>query len=161
MEAGNFSIEELARLTALAHDKGVKVFLAFNSIIKEGELSKVSRILAKIVKYVPVDSIIIQDPAMIQMARDAGFEKQIHLSTLANCTHPAGLKAAWRAGISKVVLPREFTIDEIKSMAEAAPRGWIWKFSSTAPFATPCPGGAIGVPGSAANLPSGALRSAL
>jgi len=123
MEAGNFSIEELARLTALAHDKGVKVFLAFNSIIKEGELPKVSRILAKVVKYAPVDSIIIQDPAMISMIKDAGFDKEIHLSTLANCTHPSGLIAARKAGISKVVLPREFTIDEIKAMADAAPEG--------------------------------------
>jgi putative protease len=123
MAAGNFSVEELARLTALAHDKGVKVFLAFNSMIKQGELDKVSRILAKIVRYAPVDGIIIQDPAMIQMARDAGFKKNIHLSTLGNCTHPAGLAAARQAGISKVVLPREFTIDEIKTMADAAPEG--------------------------------------
>ena len=123
MEADNFSIEELARLTHLAHQQKVKVYLAFNSIIKETELAKVSRILAKLVRYVPVDGIIIQDLAMIQMARAAGFDREIHLSTLGNCTHPSGLAAAKKAGVNTVVLPREFSIDEIKAMAASAPEG--------------------------------------
>lgn len=121
MEAGNFSIEELARLTKLAHSKGIQVYVAFNSIIKESEIDKVLRILDKLARYADVDALIIQDTAMVSLAGQAGFKGKLHLSTLGNCTHPAGLEAAQKAGFSRVVLPREFSLDEIRSMAAAAP----------------------------------------
>ena len=122
MEAGNFSIEELARLTKLAHSKGVKVYVAFNSIIKASETDKAFRLLDKLVRYTDVDALIIQDVAMAALAGQAGFKGSLHLSTLANCTHPAGLEAALKMGFSRVVLPREFSLDDIRQMAAAAPK---------------------------------------
>ncbi len=121
MEADNFSTEELARLTDLAHSKNIDVYVAFNSIIKESELEKVFRILTKLVAHTNIDALIVQDNAMIELAKKAGFDKEIHLSTLGNCTHPMGLETAQTQGFSRVVLPREFNIDEIKAMAQAAP----------------------------------------
>ncbi|MCG8549981.1 MAG: U32 family peptidase [Desulfobacterales bacterium] len=121
MEAGNFSIEELARLTKLAHSKGVAVYVAFNAIIKESETDKARRILDKLVRYTDVDALIIQDTAMVTLAGQAGFKGKLHLSTLGNCTHPAGLEAAQKTGFSKVVLPREFSLDDIRTMAAAVP----------------------------------------
>nr|WP_320192002.1 U32 family peptidase [uncultured Desulfobacter sp.] len=121
MEAGNFSIEELARLTQLAHSKGVEVYVAFNSIIKESETDKARRILDKLARHTDVDALIIQDTAMVPLAEQSGFKGKLHLSTLGNCTHPAGLEAAQNAGFSRVVLPREFSLDDIRTMAAAAP----------------------------------------
>lgn len=121
MEADNFSIEELARLTKLAHSKGIQVYVAFNSIIKEDETDKVLRILDKLARYADVDALIIQDTAMVSLAGQAGFKGKLHLSTLGNCTHPAGLAAAQKSGFSRVVLPREFSLDEIRAMAAAVP----------------------------------------
>ncbi|WP_321417344.1 U32 family peptidase [uncultured Desulfobacter sp.] len=121
MEAGNFSIEELARLTQLAHSKGVEVYVAFNSIIKESEIDKARRILDKLARHTDVDALIIQDTAMVPLAEQAGFKGKLHLSTLGNCTHPAGLEAAQNTGFSRVVLPREFSLDDIRTMAAAAP----------------------------------------
>ncbi|MGD9826784.1 peptidase U32 family protein, partial [Desulfobacter sp.] len=121
MEAGNFSIEELARLTKLAHSKGIQVYVAFNSIIKESETDKVLRIIDKLARHADADALIIQDTAMISLAGQAGFKGKLHLSTLGNCTHPAGLEAAQKAGFSRVVLPREFSLDDIRAMAAAAP----------------------------------------
>ena len=121
MEADNFSIEELARVTKLAHSKGIQVYVAFNSIIKEDETDKVLRILDKLARYADVDALIIQDTAMVSLAGQAGFKGKLHLSTLGNCTHPAGLAAAQKSGFSRVVLPREFSLDEIRAMAAAVP----------------------------------------
>jgi U32 family peptidase len=118
MEADNFSIEELARLGKLAKIKKIKVYIAFNSIIKESELEKVFKILVKLCKFVDFDALIIQDIAMIELAKKAGFTKDFHLSTLGNCTFPLGLQTARQLGVNKIVLPREFTIDEIKEVAQ-------------------------------------------
>ncbi len=123
MEAGNFSVEELARLSTLAKSKNVQVYVAFNSIIKEAEHQKAYNLIKKLVQYVKFDALIIQDPSIIPMATKAGFKKEFHLSTLGNLSFPAGLKTAQKLGIKKVVLPREFNIDEIKDVAKQTPRG--------------------------------------
>ncbi len=122
MEAENFSTEELAGLTQLAKSRGIEVYVAFNSIIKESEQEKVYRILSKLCRFVDFDALIVQDLAMITLARKAGFKKEFFLSTLGNCTFPSGLKALNLLGFNSVVLPRELTIDEIKEMAQNTPR---------------------------------------
>ncbi|OGR41292.1 MAG: hypothetical protein A3J80_00975 [Desulfobacula sp. RIFOXYB2_FULL_45_6] len=121
MEAENFSMEDLAGLAKLARKRKVKVYVAFNSLIKETELEKVLRILSKLVEYVDPDALIIQDLSMIPLARKAGFKKEFHLSTLGNLTFPAGLQTMPPLGFKRIVLPREFTIDEIKEMALNTP----------------------------------------
>ncbi|CCK80118.1 peptidase U32 family protein [Desulfobacula toluolica] len=121
MEAENFSIEELAKLTTLAKSKNILVYIAFNCIIKESEQEKVFKILCKLCRYVDFDALIVQDLAMINLANKAGLNKELHLSTLGNCTFPSGLKTANQLGFKKVVLPREFSIDEIKEMAKHTP----------------------------------------
>lgn len=120
MEADNFSIDELAGLTALARSKAVKVYLTLNSMIKEDELEKAGRQLTRLVTDVKPDAIIIQDLAFIELARQAGFKGEIHLSTLSALTSTAGLEMAGRLGIKRVVIPRELSIDEIKAMATAS-----------------------------------------
>ncbi len=123
MEAGNFGMEELSRLNALARNRDVKVHVAFNTLVKQGETDKVRRLLTKLNKYVHPHALIIQDPAVAALAREIDFKGELHLSTLANCTFPMGLAAAKQMGFSKVVLPRELSIDEIKTMADKVPDG--------------------------------------
>lgn len=60
------------------------------------------------------DGIIAQDLAIIDLARQAGYTGEIHFSTLANLTHQTALASAARLGASRVVLPRELSIDEIR-----------------------------------------------
>ncbi len=121
MEAANFSIEELSRLTRLANSKDIEVYLTFNSIVKESELDKVFNILCKLVRYVDLQGLIIQDPALIHLAQKAGFNKAFHLSTLANCTSPLSVATAAESGFNHIVLPRELNIDEIKQIASSLP----------------------------------------
>jgi len=121
MEAKNFSIEELSGLTKLARSRHIDVYIAFNSIIKESEQEKVFKILCKLCRFVDFNALIVQDLAMIPLAKKAGFKKEFHLSTLGNCTFPSALKTSNRLGFKKIVLPREFTIDEMKEMADNTP----------------------------------------
>ena len=118
IEAKNFTIKELSKLTFFAHSKGVEVYIALNSIIKESELEKTAQILSQIIKYVSPDALIIQDIAVINIARKLGFKGEIHISTLTNCCFAKGLDFAKKIGANRVVLPRELNIDEIKTMAE-------------------------------------------
>ncbi|MDR2504245.1 MAG: U32 family peptidase [Deltaproteobacteria bacterium] len=123
MEAGNFSSTELAKLTDLAKAEGRRVYLAFNSFVKPGELSQAGRIIRRVLPGTPPDALIVQDLAMVDLARQAGYQGEIFFSTLAALTHQRALSAAAALGVSRVVLPRELSIDEVRLMHDALPEG--------------------------------------
>ena len=122
MAAENFSIDELGQLTQLAHDQGKKVYIPINTMIKSDELEPAGRLLDQLNRWVVPDALIVQDLAMISLARQTGFPGEIHLSTLANISFPAALELVRTFPVIKrVVLPRELSIDEIKMAAAACP----------------------------------------
>jgi putative protease len=123
MRADNFSLNELARLTELAHSMDRKVYLAINNMLAPDDPVRAARLIARLARSVAPDGLIIADPGLPHLAREAGFTGEIHLSTLANVTHPAALASARALGASRVVLPRELSLDEIKAMATACPEG--------------------------------------
>ncbi len=123
MQSSNFSIKELARLTELADRHECKVYVALNSLLKPDELDAAGRLLVRLARAVRPAGIIVQDLGALELARQAGYAGELHLSTLAAVTHPAGLAEAKRLGAARVVLPREHNLDEIKAMAAACPPG--------------------------------------
>ncbi len=123
MQAENFGLTELSRLTDLAHAENARVYVAMNTLVKPGESAAAYRLAARLARQVRPDGLIIQDLAMLDLARQAGFEGGLFLSTLANLTHPEALLQARALGADRVILPRELSIDEIRRMGEACPDG--------------------------------------
>jgi putative protease len=124
MEAKNFAFEELASLARLAHGRGIKVYVAINSILKPNELEAAAGILEQLQHQVKPDALIIQDISLIRLAKQTGFSGELHLSTLANVSFSAALKLVREElGIDRVIVPRELSIDEIKTLASACPEG--------------------------------------
>ncbi len=124
MMAKNFSLEELGSLTQLAHDMGIKVYVALNSLLKPDDLNKAARLTEALKRWVKPDAIIIQDLSFLRLVRQTGFSGELHLSTLANVSFPAALKFIYgNLGIDRVVVPRELNIDEVKALAKACPDG--------------------------------------
>ncbi len=124
MEAKNFSIEELAALTALAHEKGTRVFVTLNTLLKPDELTATGQLLEMLERSVKPDAVIIQDLAMVALVKQTGFSGQVHLSTLANASFAGALQVVGRSlGVDRVVLPRELNVDELRSLSAACPPG--------------------------------------
>jgi putative protease len=121
MEAENFSLTELAGLAELARTRGMRTYVALNSLLKPGDVNAAGRLIDRLARDVRPEAIIIQDAGAVNLARQTGFEGELHLSTLSALSHPAGLAAAARLGVRRVVLPRELDMDEIKACAEACP----------------------------------------
>ena len=123
MEAKNFTLEEFAALVQMAHQKGVKVFVALNALLKPGDLIQAGHMLEVLQSQVKPDAVIIQDLALVSLVKQIGFSGQIHLSTLANASFPKALQVLRdELRVDRVVLPRELNIDEIKTMARFCPR---------------------------------------
>lgn len=123
MQAENFGLGELSRLTDLAHGQNARVYVAMNTLVKPNETAAAYRLAARLARQVRPDGLIIQDLAMLDLARQAGYEGGLFLSTLANLTHPEALLQARDLGADRVILPRELSIDEIRLMGEACPQG--------------------------------------
>ena len=124
MEVKNFSLEELAALTRLAHDKGTKVHVAINSLLKTEDLDRAGTFLKLLDRWVKPDALIVQDLSLLQLARQTGFSGKLHLSTLSNVSFASALNLVKRKfRVHRIVLPRELNIDEIKSMASDCPKG--------------------------------------
>ena len=123
MQAENFSLTELSRLTDLAHSEQARVYVAMNTLVKPGEPAAAYRLIHRLARQVKPDGLIVQDLAFVDIARQAGFEGGLFLSTLANLTSPQSLLTAKALGASRVILPRELSIDEIRLMGEACPDG--------------------------------------
>ena len=122
MAAKNFTIEEFIALVALAHDNGVRVFVALNSLLKPDDLIRAGRFLDLLQRRVKPDAIIIQDLGIVPLIKQTGFSGEVHLSTLANASFPAALQLLRQhLQVDRVVLPRELDVDELKTLARACP----------------------------------------
>jgi putative protease len=122
MAAQNFTVEELAVLARLARDRKVKLYLTFNTLLKPDELVRAGRQLDQVQRLVRPDALIIQDLAVVELAKQVGYKGEIHLSTLANVSMSGILPRLPKAfGIQRVVLPRELDVEEIRQMASACP----------------------------------------
>jgi len=126
MAAKNFDLEEMGALTRLAHQRGTRVYITLNTLIKPDELAFCAGLVDRLNRYVKPDGLILQDLAVAEIAREVMYKGELHLSTLANVTFPRALefiRAIPKTAIRRVVLPRELSVDEIKQMAEACPDG--------------------------------------
>lgn len=124
MASENFEMEELAKLVHLAHEKGKKVYVALNSLIKATELPSAGEMIYQLGKRVKPDGLIIQDLSIIHLAKQVNYPGELHMSTLANMSLPSALPFIDKTmKIDRVVIPRELHIDEIKTMVQNCPRG--------------------------------------
>jgi putative protease len=127
MAARNFDLDELARLSGLARARGVEVYVTVNSLVRPDEADRLHREIGALAAAAGPDALIIQDPGVIPIARQAGFSGDFHLSTLANLSFGGGLSALSRppfaGNVARVVLPRELSVDEIQAVAAQCPNG--------------------------------------
>jgi putative protease len=123
MQAENFSSSELEALAELAHARGRRIYVAMNTLIKPGEAGQALRLIRRLALHVKADALIVQDPAMPDLAGQADFQGEIHVSTLAGVTHPGALAAVRAFGARRAILPRELSLREIHRMDESCPQG--------------------------------------
>lgn len=123
MQAENFSTAELAGLTELAHAEGRRIYVTMNTLIKPSEPAQAYRLIRRLAADVHPDALIVQDPGLIDLARQAGFAGELHFSTLANITHPKALSAAAVLGAQRVIVPRELRFEEVQALSAACPEG--------------------------------------
>ncbi len=107
-----FEIAELPEVMRTLHQRGVRGYLTFNTLVFEHELSEASRAIASIAEA-GVDALIVQDLGVLGLARKIAPDLELHASTQASITSAEGVEFARSQGAHRVTLARELSLDEI------------------------------------------------
>src|SRR6516165_6112 len=120
-EAENFTLDELAEVTAYAHSLTPRrrVFVTVNTVIRQDELAELIDDLAAVAD-IGVDALIIQDLGVYHLVRKHFPELELHASTQLAVHNRAGAEALHRLGFRRVVLARELTFEEVHDITAAA-----------------------------------------
>ena len=110
----NFRESDLPEIHRRCAEKGVKAYLALNAIAFEGELDLVDRLIAAARPY--VDAFIVADWGVIELCRKHGVH--IHVSTQMSTSNSAAVRFLASQGVERVVLARECTLEEVKSIID-------------------------------------------
>jgi putative protease len=115
-----FKLEELGIGIQEAHALGKKLFVASNLMPHNAKVKTYMADMQPVIAMQP-DALIMADPGLIAMVRERWPEMQIHLSVQANTVNYAAVKF-WKAlGLSRVILSREISLDEIEEIRQQCP----------------------------------------
>ncbi|PMJ90172.1 tRNA 5-hydroxyuridine modification protein YegQ [Vibrio sp. 10N.261.55.A7] len=103
-----------------AHAQGKKLYVVCNIQPHNSKLKTFIRDLKPVVEMGP-DALIMSDPGLIMMVREAFPDMAIHLSVQANAVNWATVKFWSTQGVERVILSRELSLEEIEEIREHCP----------------------------------------
>lgn len=117
----NFTREELQTAVALAHARGVRVYVTCNTVPRNKEIDLLPDYLA-FLQAAGVDALIVTDLGVIDLAKRYAPKVELHVSTQAGITNYAAANAFYQLGAKRVVLARETTMEEIAEIRAKTPK---------------------------------------
>lgn len=109
------SVEDIAKVADFAHRYLAKVYVTVNTIIYNNELREVERLIRRLYRA-GVDALIVQDMGVLRLDIPP---IALHASTQCDIRTPEKARFLQKVGFSQLVLPREFTLDEIRAVRDA------------------------------------------
>jgi len=113
--AENFTTEEIKKSVEYAHLNNTKVFITVNTLLNNLEIVDFLKYIFKLYK-IGVDAVIVQDFGALKLIRSIFPEMTIHASTQMSLNNYYSVLWAAENGFSRVIFPRELSIDEISKI---------------------------------------------
>lgn len=120
--AKNFTIEEIKEGADFAHERGKRIFVTVNIIPHDSDFEGFEDYI-KDLSAAGVDALIASDPGVIHIIRDILPDMELHISTQANTTNYRSANFWYNLGAKRVVVARELSFEEVKSIRDHAPEG--------------------------------------
>lgn len=119
--AGNFTDEELPVAVEYAHSHGVRVHATVNTMPRCDEIVHLPAHLERL-NAAGVDALIMADLGVFQMAAKYAPNCERHVSTQVSIANDACATAWYELGAKRVVLARELTLEEIRTIRANTPK---------------------------------------
>lgn len=113
-------IEALGTAIGEAHALGKRFYVVSNLLPHNAKVNTYLADMAPVVALGP-DALIMADPGLIALARDAWPEMPIHLSVQANTMNYAAVRFWQKLGITRIILSRELSLDEVAEIRDRCP----------------------------------------
>jgi len=119
-DGAQLTLDELDQACRLAHSRGARVYLTLNTLIKPGELRDALSLLGECIDR-GIDAVIVQDLGLVRLIRRVYPALEIHGSTQMTVHDGAGAAVLEQLGVHRVVLARENTLEDIRTIRSAVP----------------------------------------
>lgn len=116
----DFMEENLATGISEAHGQGKQFFLACNLMPHGAKLKTFMADIEPVVALGP-DALIMSDPGLIMLVRERWPDLPVHLSVQENTVNAASVRFWQQVGLTRVILSRELSLDEIEEIRQACP----------------------------------------
>ena len=118
--AVNFDDAGLQAAVEYCHLRGVKVYLTLNTLLSDRELPQAAGLVDR-ASRLGVDALLVQDLGVARMARQVAPDLPLHASTQMTIHSLDGAQAAADLGMTRVVVSRELSRDQIAFLCAHAP----------------------------------------
>jgi U32 family peptidase len=115
-----FRLEQIGQGIAEAHARGRKFFVTSNLLPHNDKVRTYLRDIEPVIAMQP-DALIMADPGLIMMVREKWPEVPIHLSVQANTVNWAAVKFWQKVGVTRIILSRELSLDEVEAIRNECP----------------------------------------
>ncbi len=119
-DGAQLTFEDLEQACRLAHARGVRVYLTLNILLKPAELREALLHLGECVDH-GIDAVLVQDLGAIRLIQQVYPGLEIHGSTQLTVHDAAGARLLQQMGISRVVLARENSLEDIAAIRAQVP----------------------------------------
>ena len=119
-EGAQLTLAELEIACMVAHQRGARVYLTLNTLLKPHELADALTLLGDTIDL-GIDAAIVQDLGIVRLIQKVYSDFEIHGSTQMTVHDASGAAVMKEIGIERVVLARENTVDDIRSIRAAVP----------------------------------------
>lgn len=121
--ATNFTKEEMIEGVEYAHERGKKVYVTLNIIPHDEDLENLDAYI-KFLSDAKVDGVIVSDPGIMMKVKELS-DMEIHISTQGSVTNAPTANFWYQMGARRIVLARELSLDEIKSIRDNIPEDMV------------------------------------
>lgn len=119
IKADNFTNDGLVEAIDFAHERGVKVYITLNTLIRDSELANAFE-YAVFLYNTGADAVIVQDMGLARLIRRYMPDFPMHLSTQGTVYNKQALDLLRQIGFRRVVPARELSLNEICRICSAA-----------------------------------------
>ncbi len=116
----DFTLDNLANGIGRAHELGKKFYVASNIAPHNSKVDTYMRDIEPVIAMQP-DALIMSDPGLIMLVKDRWPDQVVHLSVQANVVNYAAVEFWRRQGVSRIILSRELSLDEIAEIRQRCP----------------------------------------
>ncbi len=117
----NFDSEALKEICALAHSKGVRIYLTLNTLPRNSEIPYLPEYIKNSAEA-GVDAFIVADIGVLSYCKKYAPDVDVHISTQAGIVNYLSATEFYNLGANRVVLARELSLNDIAELRAKTPK---------------------------------------